>query len=712
MRRLSIGSIQGKGFSLLEVLVAIVIFAIGMLALFQLQGGLSKSASDANMRTVAVNIAEAIIEEKRGFKRVDVDPDGIDPAYEDIADFEDSQTRGAFDFEIEGAVVDYWYDDDTESFTYTEPVTAANSDFKLVTITVTWNDSQEFRIDDGNTTTGGLGSGQITLTEMISSITSAADAKSSTGGTGGLYFPTIDYNPGSNPEIISISLGENRFKESTTPLPNVVRTDELVETTFDVVTYSQDDEGATFLRREEFRSVSCECTLRAPVGNDDGGYRPAVWVGVEYSETEWVSKPYGESNSNQQSAFCDICCRDHHDGGTGEDDDSNDPGRAKIDAFRPAADYWTSGSLVGDHKHYNRNSEGGLTVAASVGDDYVEACRLVRKDGFFRVAHDLRQEGLNSFPENYLDNTAEVAVYSTYVTDAVTDFNTAIGTTNLYEQNPPTLTAPLNMSPTVWFPASVWWNATWLPTLTGSTSQQLRSRGIYVDYFSDELRAIIDCLNDGGTGIDCDAPNVTTALEIIPFYDVQLTWLSRWNETPVNNPVDVTNEAVETNNAHSRGVANLGQGFGISTVNAAVHKGNLGLTATDPIDLAYSGDLRSYNMYVLAIDGTPEPDDGIAVVAGTITSAVGGVHGSDVEISFHESQCDRTNTGYACSIDAVAHNPRITVSNYAKNNVILVACSTELETNGQQVTNGNWTRFDLPLTTNYSSNIVIKTDTC
>ena len=61
---------------------------------------------------------------------------------------------------------------------------------------------------------------------------------------------------------------------------------------------------------------------------------------------------------------------------------------------------------------------------------------MVRKDGFMRTAQDLRQEGLNSFPGDYLDNSTEVAEYSAYVTDAVTDFEEDIGATNLYEQPP------------------------------------------------------------------------------------------------------------------------------------------------------------------------------------------------------------------------------------------------------------------------------------
>ena len=137
-----------------------------------------------------------------------------------------------------------------------------------MTVKVDWGQGiekgPEFMIDESHTTGDHLGSGDVTLSEIISSVTSAADAKSATGGTGGIYLPSVNYEPGSNPDIISISLGDNKFKESTVPLPKVIRADELAETTFDVVTYSQNDEGFAFLRREEFRAISCNCALHVP----------------------------------------------------------------------------------------------------------------------------------------------------------------------------------------------------------------------------------------------------------------------------------------------------------------------------------------------------------------------------------------------------------------------------------------------------------------
>jgi hypothetical protein len=143
-----------------------------------------------------------------------------------------------------------------------------------------------------------------------------------------------------------------------------------------------------------------------------------------------------------------------------------------------------------------------------------------------------------------------------------------------------------------------------------------------------------------------------------------------------------------------------------------VHKGNLGLTGTDPIDSNYPAHEKHRDMYLLAINsGTPPPTSSV-VITGNITSAVGGVKAADVEISSTGSQCDRTNTGYECVLESGASNPRLTVSNYYKNNKVLVACSDVLETHGAEIGNLNWTRFNLPSASTSIAHIVIRENTC
>ncbi len=54
---------NSRGFTLIEVLIGILIFAIGMMALAKLQGNLARNSGDSNARTVATNIAEEMIEQ-------------------------------------------------------------------------------------------------------------------------------------------------------------------------------------------------------------------------------------------------------------------------------------------------------------------------------------------------------------------------------------------------------------------------------------------------------------------------------------------------------------------------------------------------------------------------------------------------------------------------------------------------------------------------
>ncbi len=712
-----------RGFTLLEVLIGMVIFAVGMMALAQLQGNLSKSSADANARSVAINIAEETIEAARTFVQVAASADVS--AFNNIVSGSTTEVRGGISYGVVRTVTNYYYQpsgtvNGTGTFTTTKPGNVVNPAMKMLQLTVSWGTGQKFQIDETQENVT-LGSGNITLTDVISSITSPSGGKVVLNATTNeQYGPPVDYSPGQNPDIVSIQLGQNRFKESTTPLPTVFNANERVETKFDVVTYSQDDAGATFLRREEFLAVACECTLKLPSASTDGGLRPTLWNGNDYTEGEFVSKPYGlsvrDNNQNFQSQYCSLCCRDHHDGGTGEHDDANDPGRSKYDAFRNSSGYWQDGegasALTGDHKHYNI---GGVGLANSDGDTYFEACRMVRKDGFFRVAQNLRQEGLNSFPASYLDDANEVSQYSAYVTDAVSAFEA--GTGNNYEQSPPSLTTPLNMSPAVTFPGSQTTDRTTMSP--ANAIQQLRARGIYIDYLSDELRTIIDCLDNNGTGPACGVAGSNSALEVIPFYDVQLTWLGRWTEEPVNQPISVTNDqAIQTGNTHDRGKARLTTGSGNSDITIKVNSGNLGLTGSDPIDPNYNANLKQYPLFALALVDVPPPVVTGWHVNGTITSQVAGVKASDVEITaINGAQCNRTLTGFECIVPFAASNPRLTVRNYFKRNKDLVACSTVLAINGTEHSGTditqNWTRFNLPQTGDlFSANIYIKEGSC
>ena len=708
-----------SGFSLLELVIGLFIFSAGMLALASLQGQLTRSQADATVRSVATNIAEEQIELLRGFGLIDNDPDSNIPAYADIHNQTFTVSRGNMDYTVDIQVTDYFYDLSTDQFSTTNTAGLLVSDFKGTTVNVAWGETADFRISDSQTISATeIGSGGISLTALISSITTQGSARPITQVENQSLLPDVSYTPGANPDIVSLQLGATRFKESTSPLPRVYRTDEKVETRFDVITYSQTDAGALFLRREEFIGVSCDCRLEAPpLEAEQGGRLPTTWAGDEYQKGEPAIKPKGVSTSNQQSIYCDECCRDHHDGATV----SGDIAASQYNPFRASGEYWTSGPFQGDHKHYARSATGELVLADSSGDSYVEACRMIRVDGFMRVGQDFRQEGRNVFPENYLDEESEINDYSTWVTTSTNLFESALS--GDYESSPLTLPAPPQAPATGGFPTS-----TSIPTSIGTYTQQLRSRGVYIDYLRDDLRVAIDCLrllSDTAVATDCDSETIKfdktgskNVLEIIPFYDVQLTWLNRWSENPANRPVDTTNEPVLTDNAHSRGVASNTFGSGSSEVRASGHKGNLGLTDTDPIDPGFAAWIGTAKLMVNALTSEPPPSVGNMIVSGLITSGVSGLKATDIEIESDGAYCNRSPDGYVCEFPSSSTNITLKVFNYRKQNSILAACSSTLVSisSGTDANGRGFTYFSLSaspvLDTSISHDVSIQDGGC
>ncbi len=705
------------GFSLLELVIGLFIFTTGMLALAALQGQLTRSQADAAVRSVATNIAEEQIELVRGFGLIDNNPDNSIPAYTDIQDRSLTVSRGNIDFTVTIDVTDYYYDLAGDSFGTANTGSIGVSDFKNITFDVSWGETPGFQISESQSiSTEDIGTGGIQLTAIISSITTQAAARSVTQRENQPLLPDVSYTPGLNPDIVSLQLGETRFKESTSPVPRVFRSEERVETRFDVITYSQTGSGALFLRREEFIGVSCECRLEAPPTElDQGGRLPTIWAGDEYQKGDQAIKPKGVSTSNQQSIYCTECCRDHHDGASV----SGDVAASQYDPFRANASYWDSGTLLGDHKHYGRNSIGDLIIADSAGDAYVEACRMIRLDGFMRVGQDFRQEGRNVFPENFLDETSEVDDYSSWVTASTDQFENALS--GNYESASLLLASP-PLAPAVGgFPIS-----TTVPTSLGASTQQLRSRGVYIDYLSDDLRIAIDCLRilpDGGVASDCDNDTIqfgtnasTNVLEVIPFFDVQLTWLNRWSESPANQPIDTTNEPVLTDNAHSRGIASNTFGSGSAAVYATGHSGNLGLTDTDPVDPAFSSHLRGATLRVNALTADPPPVVGNIIIRGLITSGVPGLRATDIQIEGSNANCNRLPDGFACEFSSSASDITLKVYNYKKPNTVLAACSATLSqvSSGTDANGRGFTYFSLSgaLDSSVEHNISIQVGGC
>jgi type IV pilus modification protein PilV len=58
---------RNKGFTLLEIMIAVLIISIGLAALANLQGKLTRYSAMAKQRTLAMNLAEQQIETMHSF---------------------------------------------------------------------------------------------------------------------------------------------------------------------------------------------------------------------------------------------------------------------------------------------------------------------------------------------------------------------------------------------------------------------------------------------------------------------------------------------------------------------------------------------------------------------------------------------------------------------------------------------------------------------
>ena len=681
-----------SGMTLLEVLLAMVIFVVGMLALASLQGNLTRSSSDSNMRTVAANIAEETIEGMRAFEVINTTAGK--KAYDDIVNKTLTVQRGGVDYNVVVDVQPYYFLADRVSVSKTAPTGVTASSFKNADITVSWNPGTKFQIDETTSTSGQLGGGKIAISSIIPSIPSLNNAKVAAEDDGALGYLPVNYTPGARPDIVAIQLAKEKFKESTTPEPIVQRKNELVETWFDVITYTSNSSSATFLRREEFAAISCECTLRAASGSGQDGRQPTVWNGAEYDEGTKVSKQFGESASNQQSQYCDVCCQDHHDTGSGPE------------SYRPLA-----ASFSGDHEHYSRDK--GVLTKVNPGKDYIEACRLIRKDGFFRVAQDFNLQSQTAFPEDYLNDVSEVTAYSGYVTAAVQDHFAA--------KKP-------------WPPHGLTFDGrdvaypTDLPTkVYGAPTQQLRSRGIYTDEVLAALQNNLDhCFVNYKSNSPVPTPddklcfvkNVSSPLEMYPFFDVQLTKLSRWTDKNQGDPVVVSNEELATDSTHSRGVASLaGSKVGLATTNSKIETGNVGLISIAEIAEVPAAEYLDSDLFISANGGTSPPPNQNPVVSGTLVASSGTTNSVPSVEGGGGATCTRPdNNTFTCVIAYGSTAPTLTIGNYytkVKGTALtLRACSPALQLVGYNLGGNNnttTTTFTLPVTTTGGIAIAITT---
>jgi type IV pilus modification protein PilV len=568
-----------RGFSLIEVMVALLVLALGILGISKLQGTLIRNSSDANQRVVATSIAQEKIDDLRSFANVesgvtwneaadasnltanelayvhiDDDTGGAPVGTRDLL-ADKTITRGNAQYILSWEAQDYVFNSALSAASLATPT--VTGDLKLVNVNVAWNDE----LGDQQT---------VSLSTVVEARNPALIALSGATKEGGDP-PVAEYTPEEAPDVINVEVdtGGNKFRQTSKPLPEAISQGQNANTvvSFEVVTYSTYNGPIANLdfvadTIEEYVTVDCSCQFSASnsVSRTAAHVRwnPETDTRYDYPG-DLVSKqtatPTG--NVNAVDELCTTCCRDHHD---------------VNDATKPVFVPGTSG---GNHVHYKEN---GTVASQANGDTYVESCRMKKIDGIYRVFQDWKLYDLTVIERGELaDGGALQTPYSGYVEDFVLDFLI----------DPDTAVKPSARSPV---------------PLTVGAGTQLQSRGVFIDQVYSDTGSV----NPSDYTDYVDSAANTDRVDKIPFAEVNLSLLSNWSSNNTSK-VTVTNEAVATipdpdNNyygAYSRGFI-------------------FALSETDP-DPIVTSQMRTDNDGLTQVTNRPSP--------GTVTDSV------DIDIS-------------------------------------------------------------------------------
>ncbi|HEY5780279.1 MAG TPA: prepilin-type N-terminal cleavage/methylation domain-containing protein [Lysobacter sp.] len=513
---------RARGFSLLEVLIAVVVLSFGLLALAALQSRIFQASAEVKAQSIGLALAKGKLEDMRSFMSM-AQYQGLNTGSDtattvDGTSFTRSWTVKRYAVPVAGGGTTF-----QQYGTVTGALPAAyapNREFKTVEMAVTWTDA----------------SGQaraVRMEDAIAGIDPQDSARNQRSRSGRSRGPKVNiFDPSTEGGVIPIAVGDGTSTAATNPKPvNVSRTgDDAVETRYDVLTYAGLSGGvAQAQTRVETSVVGCTCTnspTTTPV------YRPTYWNGIRYTAPVLASytAPARAASGVTQSRYCTACCNSHHD-----------PVNTPDPKFSPRLTV---------HRHYRLNN--GVFEIASTGQDYLEACRLIRVDGIFDVAADLSNDYTNLLATaNSASSSAPGGVAVTNYQNFVLDY-----LNNRYVSQSPSVTTALTVynnriSPAPGTdatahqlddPAEVSIRAT-------NDTKWLHARGLYIDYLEQEaVDAVADAKSScqGSSGTAATAAQLRDCvLKILPFTSINLTEIAEW--TPITgNQVKVSNDDFST----------------------------------------------------------------------------------------------------------------------------------------------------------------------
>jgi len=474
---IKISSHKQFGFSLIEVMIAVLILAVGILAVSKLQSSLIKSGSDANQRSIAANIAQKKIDDLKRFIHLntnvygnwsDLATDSVTSlkgpsslAFAHIADNEGgrmlpgTQWVGSnLNYNLSWSIVDYYYSGLNTTAT-TVAVTTYPA-YKLAHVAVSW--------DGVGDNTNSIVSFDSVIYRYAPISTALGDALT-TGNTG----PTDKYAGGAIGGT-DINTGAEQLQIGTLGEVDKSRKGNSNLVKYESLLYSTDT--GTVSRRDEFSTVACVCKDGSASKSSQHLVGYLTWNNVDKHIVSLLTTDltytttYSERDTGgDDSAFeCHLCCKD------GNEENSIDSGIHKV-------------------------------------------CRLKKIAGVTAVYPDWKLIGYNIVPEEFLNVTSNAELYSTYVTSLVR-YVASIERTNggsYFLNTYSTIDSSLLTYASTYVADGINYKQ-----LNNSATLNLQARAVYMDEIPDGIYE----------GVTYSTTNVP--LDRIPFFEVNLTKLVGW----------------------------------------------------------------------------------------------------------------------------------------------------------------------------------------
>lgn len=558
-----------SGFSLIDAMIAVVVLAVGLLALASLQGSLTRASAEAKVRGRVAAMLSARMDtlRKGGYGALttttvlSTEADDCNRASPDANDLIDcTRTQAALgSLRLDQLVQTF---SGADSFSEAAPSDPQMAQFKRITLTASWSDAT------GSNHQIGIASDVSALALSNALIPPPDDLSTGVGG------PIVRALDPATAGVIPIAMGSDSASATSNPVPELVgkkNNQQIVGTRFNVLNYTPPSNGSVVIqKRFENEVIKCSCQYGTGGSNLPAIYRtvywPAIWTGERYDVHDPSTPAPGQAlNSGPepnvlQSSLCQECCRDHHD--------TRVTGVVRFDPERSD----------GVGKYDLDATDALVPVADTTSATYVDACRLIRVDGFWRTASDMyaRQYGLletqpvaDVAAKSGLPTASAVATYTDFVKRFLSRYDGQSGVPAVDGQAAFDATIGIDAPTIVIDPAS------------SADYRYLHGRVLYVDYLEEEARSkLADVLADTGEGGLC--PDGTAVEECVmpflPFMAANLTEIARWEQLGTPGILNINSgNLLATDPAQPSGGRTVGIAVGTAENRSSVRRSNSGI---------------------------------------------------------------------------------------------------------------------------------------